>query len=128
MSLKQGKKFEELQAKWYAKLAKEGFVDIEGGMENRPKIRTQVYRHGMDLSQIEAKAEYYRLAEHFLIEYKFAHPIEKLVWKLHSEGVPLRTIVVLLDDQGIKTDKNAVNNVTKKISKIMLKRYLKRHE
>ena len=96
--------YEEQRDKWYAKLKREGFEDIEviGDPHERLKLwsstlianRTKVFtQHG----GWEAKAEYYRLAAHFLNDYKFKKRVEAVIWDYHANGISIRDIAKTLN-------------------------------
>lgn len=108
-------KFKDLQSKWYDKLKRGGFKDIEQEDGNIKTWSGHVYRYCKTQDQIDIKTDYYRLAGQFLHEYKFQTPTEKFLWKNHSEGVSLRSIARLLAKKGIKTNKDALNAVLKKL-------------
>lgn len=83
--------FEALQAKWYQKLKESGFEDIEDEKRHLKMWHSFYYRTMFQLDYFEFKKTYYQKAEHFLNTYCF-DPKEKLVWKLHSEGMSMRDI------------------------------------
>jgi hypothetical protein len=121
---KQQSEFEKLQKLWYAKLKREGFNDCEqdefyfknGGYTQN------MYRRHTDPQQVNAKTEYYRLAEHFLFEHKFDSPADKLVWKMHSEGITIKKIVVKVKALLGKSDKSTVHRLIQKLAAIMLEK------
>lgn len=91
--------FKALKAKWDAKLKKSGFDDIEVEgtdlLRGGNPIRTDNgKRNG---GPWELKAEYYRLAHHFLNEKEFANRIDEIIWEYHSEGMSVRDIVLTLN-------------------------------
>src|SRR5271165_3809627 len=106
-----------LQKTWYAKLKKSGFNDIEQSDMQLKKWSSQVFNisgDGIDHTDVkilwEAKAEYYRLAEHFLNEYEFLDTLEKQIWKLHSETNSYRDIAKKLKNTTmLKLNKDNVN-------------------
>lgn len=113
-----GPKFEALKRKWYAKLKRSGFEDIEQDEVYLKKYTGQVsgvdgtgvvknggyYEIGLPPGSItwdfakqdgirpEALAEYYRWATHQLNEFKFKTKKDYKIWKLHTEGLSIRQI------------------------------------
>src|SRR5215813_13107079 len=82
------KKFERLKAQWYRKLAKSGFEDIEDDKGQLRKDTSKRRMQSRDRSEIEALAEYYRRAEHWLLERPTPwDPRHRDIWALHSEGL-----------------------------------------
>jgi len=86
--------FLALQAKWYKKLKKKGFVDIE--FVTHTGLQLPVLR-GMSLMDVKksrdrwggSKAEYFRLAEHHLIAVEAEYgpnSWQYKAWLAHSEG------------------------------------------
>ena len=87
--------FKKLQDKWYAKLKKQGFEDKENARGELKVYDRYLYgtrTEENDDTWTSAKSEYYRLAEHFLNEFKFKDSTEKFIWSRHSEGDSVRTI------------------------------------
>ncbi len=114
------KQFRDLQAKWYRKLEKSGFKDIE---ENDRLI----YRHG-DYFKTEytperfaEKKSYFEKAKDFLSRDVFIDGIERRIWALHTAGFPIRRIVLILASEGTKKNKNEVNQTLNELQEIMLK-------
>jgi hypothetical protein len=112
------KKFQALQAKWDKKLKESGFEDAEQRDGNLKWWSLD--RHAFVKDRDAAKEEYYRLAGHFLYDYKFPTEEERRVWELHSEGKPIMTIVSILKKQGISTHKNRVHGIIKALAKLMV--------
>lgn len=86
------KEFKKLQKEWDAKLKNSGFDDAEQ-RDGRLKVWHNHYftnRHSPD--QFITQEIYYRIATDLLTEYKFANDKEKLIWRLHAEGLPYREI------------------------------------
>lgn len=80
------KRFKALQARWYAKLAKSGFVDIE--REDGTLIDREQERYAKEMPQDVAKAReaYYRAAEHYMTRAGAMTKRDLAVWRLHVEG------------------------------------------
>lgn len=92
------KEFIKLQKQWYAKLAKEGFEDIEwidhstGKGHNSPFLRGSMqggrrYHAGRDL--------YFRMATNYLHNCKSSslRNYRRIIWRLHAEGATYQEIV-----------------------------------
>lgn len=120
-------KFKKLQDKWYAKLEKEGFEDIEQKDGNLKVWHSQIFqnrrRKRSSPEAWEAKTEYYILAEHFLNLHKFKSKQEQTIWQLHSEGVSYEKIAKRLKVLGFErqTSKDSVQKVIKILAKLMVK-------
>lgn len=107
------KEFAKLQKQWYAKLAKEGFKDIEwvdhstgtghdSGYLKGSLISGKAYHPGRDL--------YYQLASNYLQHCKNLknRPYHKFIWKLHAEGMTYDEIELHVK----KRYKNSVSKYT----------------
>lgn len=118
------KDFQKLKAIWDKKLAKEGLEDIEqpNGMLKKWAGAFFKDRHKRFGSvSFEAKEEYYRLAGQFLHSYPFETETERKVWELHSEGMSIREIVRTLGSKRIKTYKDKVFAVIKRLTAEMFR-------
>lgn len=137
------KEFKALRDKWYRKLAKSGFKEIEDVNSPNEMLkrwdstwfmgRTSARPGGKDYTETKsinspyAKAsdsgakfrqiqEYYYLAEHFLGEYQFAKVVHKRYWDMHSKGLSNREIAIKT-----KHSRKLINTVIKELKGIMLK-------
>lgn len=119
---KQQSEFEKLQALWYAKLKEEGFEDCEQDEHYMKVASANIFRHNRSEQAINARSEYYRLAEHFLNEYSFKDATEKLMWKLHSKGAGKCKIARKLKQVTGKSDRTTVSEAIAILEKIMLDR------
>lgn len=130
------KKFQALQRKWYKKLENTGFEDIEQNeskLKNWTSARLQAGRNnGNSVEQTmvfnESKEEYYRLAGFFLYDHKFLSKQDHLVWKLHSEGVPIRDISKVLKALKYSVASTQVKDIIHRLRTIMLSLYRGSHE
>lgn len=86
--------FKKLQKKWYKKLEDEDFNDVEQDEEYLKQFARIDTRY---CGPIEAKIEYYRLATHFLNDYKFLSRFEYTIWMYHTEGISARNIAKILN-------------------------------
>ena len=85
--------FKALQDKWYEKLKRNGFKDIEQGEEyGRMLLPFNSERFATNKEYNRDKEQYYRLAGQFLHSYKFKNHTEMRIWELHSQGVSVRNI------------------------------------
>ncbi len=67
----------------------------------------------------ENKEEYYRMAGHFLHDHKFESTSDKIIWRLHSEGVSIVDIVYYLKSKKFKTYKRKVHETIQKLAEEM---------
>jgi hypothetical protein len=117
--------FQELQTKWYEKLEKSGFKDIEKKHVGEMNWPSDFVRESRMIGW-QAKQEYYRMAEHFLTEHKFKNRLERIIWEYHANGISVRNIVVTLQKVKVKgLDRNVVWKIVNKLETIMKKKYLK---
>jgi hypothetical protein len=99
-------KFEKLKEKWYSKLKREGFEDIEKDEDSLKVWSSTIFGKTKALIQHggwQAKATYYQMASTFLSEYKFDNDRERKIWEKHSEGLSMRDISVSLGTKRSKT-------------------------
>ncbi len=78
--------FKRLDSEWKAKLKESGFEDLEDENENltEAQISTQ--------SSYAKGAAYYEAIERIVQEYPFKRETDRVILKLHSEGMSLRKI------------------------------------
>lgn len=117
-------KFKKLQEKWYSKLAKAGFEDVEtkaGSLRNTSKSGGVIDKRRVTW---ESQAEYYYLAGTFLNEHTFKDEFERIIWEYHSLGLSIRNIVMTLNKvRRKKTDRQTVWEIVKPLREEMLRRY-----
>jgi hypothetical protein len=114
------KAFKELQSKWYGKLKKSGFDDIEQDEEHLKIWHSHFFLSRYDATKYEAKEEYYRMAGHFLNDYKFKTKVEKLIWQYHCDGISLREITDRLKEKGHRAHKNGVHKTVQGLTELMV--------
>lgn len=126
--------FKTLQLAWYKKLKESGFDDIENisksGRELLKKWHSLYFVCRYDPQTFEAKEEYYRRAAQFLHEHRFEwipgtsliNFQEREVWRLHSDGKPIRTIADIMIQKGHKTNKDYVHAIILRLRDIMWSR------
>jgi hypothetical protein len=119
--------FKELEIKWKKRLERSGFDDIEyeGGCLKKPACGLFITKsNGRDYKlrkvHYDSVEDYYRLAGQFLYDYTFANSKEKLIWKLHAEGISQRNIVIALSKKGIHTYKLQVHNLLQMLENEMI--------
>lgn len=120
------KEFKKLQEKWYGKLKRSGFEDIERSDESLKKWSLMFVTDDSTEITREAKTEYYRAAGHFLHDHQFDSTTEKRIWELHSSGLSIRNIVKMLTKEnkwflrGRKPNKRRVHETVQDLVKKML--------
>jgi hypothetical protein len=108
------KKFLDLQDKWYNKLKKKGFNDIEDTTLPEPPLKSwDNFRYKkVTPEEYEAKTKYYSNCRDILLTYRFSRALHKRIWELHSEGLSLREIEREIKD---KYKKDTINKIIQKI-------------
>lgn len=101
--MRKTKAFLELQAKWYAKLKKKGFIDIEA----QGRLPDIDYRNAT-IRDREAIAAYFTQAGAYLHVGHFEQETHRDVWIFHAEGWSVREIASHLG-----LGRNAVHAVIK---------------
>lgn len=114
--------FEETQAKWYKKLERSGFEDIESD-QNNLKVWSSVFFARHSIEQIQAKQAYYQMATNFLGDHKFETRREKIIWEYHANGISYRDISKTLKRVNVKLSHTAVQNIVHKLQAAMYLMY-----
>lgn len=112
-----------LKDKWYGKLDKDEFNDIESDEDNLKVWSSFLFgknRAGSQFGGWQFKAEYYYMASQFLEQYKFDNNRDKIIWDYHSNGISIAEIAKTLKKVKIKT---TINIVQKTIIRLKLKMY-----
>ena len=112
-------KFQQLRLKWYKKLAREGFVDIEQDEHNLKAWESTLAKYRYTSKRFTSTEKYYQLAGQFLNSYKFETKKDRRVWELHSGGLSERK---LAKKMRVSYGGN-INTVIKRLRKIMLTQY-----
>lgn len=127
--------FKKLQDKWYKKLEKSGFEDIEQADGNLKQWHSQYFitRHTtfegksswnkkkkLDATWFTSQEEYYQLAGAFLHDHEFSSKTEKLIWEMHSNGMSQVDIYKALLKKGNKVYRDGIRNVVNTLAKIMV--------
>lgn len=81
-----------LRKTWYQKLKGEGFEDIEDDHGNLLNYHFNICKMRYHPVSYEAKLYYYQEAGTLLHTHSFKSIEEREIWKLHSEGLPVRKI------------------------------------
>lgn len=119
------KQFKALEAKWYRKLEKSGFEDIEKKyISEDPHLMEfdSIYFHTKyTAKRFREKKAYFEKAQDLLSRDIFIDGIERRIWALHSAGLPIRRIVLVLASEGAEKNKNEVNQVINELQRMILK-------
>lgn len=92
--MKMKKTLQQLQLEWYKKLKDSGFDDIEA---SETKLRDWSYRFvRRTINTNDDLAEYYRLAEFFVQDYKFETELERVIWEYHANGLNYPEILKIM--------------------------------
>jgi hypothetical protein len=81
-----------LISKWYAKLAKAGFADIEEPDGALKRWHSRDFNRPKRSKEQNESATYYQLASDVLNKFSFANAVERQVWELHCQGWGVRRI------------------------------------
>jgi len=127
MKKKPKQDFKELKAKWYKKLKKSGFEDIEYESGELKFSSTISNKRRQERAAIwQDRADYYTLAGWFLNDYKFTVELEKIIWEYHSNGMSAREITETLRKAKIKkTNRTTVWATIKSLQQLMKQKYIK---
>lgn len=120
-------KYERLRDRWYAKLKKSGFEDIEQDEDNLKIWSSTYFGHRLRTNHAggwQAKAAYYSMAERFLHEYQFSSNLEHAIWEYHTNGISIRDITDTLKKAKVKTNRQYVWEAVHKLEIEMKKLYL----
>lgn len=113
----------QLQASWYGRLKKEGFEDIEqqaGSTDAKLKSwHSHYFQARHEPTAFEAKENYYYQACQYLECGEFQSKTHRHVWKLHSEGLGLRKIAVVLKKSGQSFNKDQLGSMIRSIKEEM---------
>lgn len=116
--------FKALQKQWYDIAAATGFKDAENGEFLINNSSSASIRKTFNLTQAQARQEYYRLAGFFLYDYSFGDETELDIWKHHARGIPIREITKLIRAKYPNTyKKSMVHNIITRLAKIMKRLY-----
>ena len=105
------KQLKALQAKWYKRLERSGFVDVESPLKEHCPLKhwdSIKFQAQYSPQAYLEKERYYQLAGQLLNEHKFKTARDKKVWAMHVEGRTYKEIakkVKVHSDTVIKTVK-----------------------
>ena len=131
------KSYAELKKVWYKKLRDSGFTDIEeeDGKLKRyssdflklPTPDSRKYsllsdnlKQEMIKNNFEYTVKYYDMAEQFLSSHKFRRVYERLIWKMHSEGISEQVISNELIGKFPELIRRRVHDIVASLRNIML--------
>lgn len=113
--------FKKLQKKWYDKLKKEGFKDIEqsdGNLKEWASSRLLTPGHMPSRTLWNDSVEqYFRLAGFFLNDYEFKSELEKYIWSLHCDGRSIKDIVKVITSKKKREQNKLVRSYKKAYAK-----------
>lgn len=117
--------FNQLQDKWYDKLKKSGFEDLEYKNGSIRSCKPSTARQ-KDPSLRQATEEYYYMATHFLNDNKFENRLDQIIWEYHTNGISIRDIASTLNKtrRRHKFTKYAVEDVINRLVAQMKAKYL----
>lgn len=111
--------FNQLQSKWYQKLERSGFSDIEINGDLLHIYEGSYFGTNYTPKSFEEKKRYFERATELESAGIFLDQTERLVWSLHASGVPIRKIVEVLESRGIKKHKDHVNQIINDLQDMM---------
>jgi hypothetical protein len=122
------KKFQDLKAKWYKKLADSGFEDAEQDENSLKQWHSHNFsgsgRARYDKNQFSSKETYFRLAGQFLHEHEFENKRDRTIWEHHTNGATISAIATVLKQRNFKkNNRSGVYVAVQKLAKEMLKKY-----
>ena len=102
-------KFIKLQNKWYAKLSKSGFVDLEwycqktGQGHSSPFLRDSLnkFKH-LEASELVQTAKYFIDAQAFTSHHTFPSRLHKFMWEMFASGLSYRKMIPEITSRGFK--------------------------
>lgn len=107
-----------LQRQWDARLAAEGFVDIERSATGGRLDPYQKTARGAPDNYSADVAEYYRAAGALVQDARFANRREREIWRLHADGLSWNAIVDAIPG----TSKHTVQAVVERFRRRIIKR------
>lgn len=94
------KELQKLQKKWYNKLAKSGFKDIENIFVPNEPLRhwdSIEFQRYFTPATFTEKQRYYELAGQLLYDFKFRKSRDKEIWRMHTQGIAQHKIAKAVD-------------------------------
>jgi hypothetical protein len=126
------KEFLDLHKEWNNKLKDADFKDAESYDYRTGEVRLKewdsfYFQTHNDPEIFLIKQEYYYRAYQFLHQYNWVSKSEQQIWLMHSQGMGVRIISTYLQVRGIKTNKDYIASIVKRL-KIVMKEFLKQCE
>lgn len=116
------KKFEDLKDKWYKKLEKSGFKDIEQDEDNLKEWESFAFCGRYQKSLFQSKEAYFQMAGQFLHTYKFKNERDRFIWECHADGKTITQIAEALKKRRFKIhNRTGAHLDVLRLSKEMLK-------
>lgn len=119
------KEFKKLKDKWYKKLEKSGFIDVE--QDENTLIDWDSFRFGTarNKSHYEHHQEYFSYSGEFLHTNEFESHKEHQIWSLHAEGKSIKEIADTLTARGFKSckSKQSIFVIVKRLKEEMFKKF-----
>ena len=117
MSRLKPQSFPALKAHWYRKLQESGFEDAEDAQGNLKEREPFTLSRGAqgDKTFCDSKETYFRLAGVFLYAHTFETKLERKIWQLHAEGLPVRRIAEICNRSNRKVTRMRVQNTIEKL-------------
>lgn len=122
----QSKEFKALKRKWYDKLKKSDFNDIEQEDGNLKQWAVSDFTVRRDPKLFNSKEKYFQLAGQFAHDYKFSNKRDQFIWVHHAEGLTIMAIVAKLKSRNFKSaNRSSTHDTIQRLEKEMLSLYAK---
>ena len=108
------KQYRKLQQKWYAKLKKSGFEDIEESEYKLKRYDSEWFNKHVDSLRHHSTSQYYVRCHQFGQSYKFESKREEKIWMNYCNGYTLEQIEEL-----VPLKKSQIANIINKLKGIM---------
>lgn len=107
------KDFKALERRWYQILAESGFEDIEDTRTPERFLKKWTLKFGTLNPDLIAETRlYYEEANYLLHRHVFESKTEKLIWKLHCEGLTIEEISFRIR----KYKRSMIHNIISKLA------------
>lgn len=117
------KEFNKLKVKWYKKLEKTGFQDIEKNEHALKQPAAKPFNKKTGLVRTgrwTAQRDYFLMTEQFLNIHNFETNLQKIIWEYHSNGLGVRAIADVLNKTKVtKTNRQTIWLTIRDLRKIM---------
>jgi hypothetical protein len=123
-SNKKPESYASVRKKWYAKLKKTGFKDIEKN-DYTLKEYSSIFAKDKAVRSWDAKTAYYYMATQFLNTYKFSSELDRIIWEYHTNAISIRNITKILNKTKVlRTNRDAIWQILRQLVIEMKKLYL----